>query len=248
MKQFLNKLFGKKDSPVGNEQRYDNTRECYSPQSNHIQNADKALEDRRPIATQNTTEIIASGSCGSNVKWVFYKNGELVITGNGTMNDYLANTYDDGKKVAPWYPYCANIHSITIESGISHIGDWSFAYCRNLEKVVFNGRLDKIPWGSFAFAEKLKSIAIPNGVTRISPDAFTDCHQLSRVSLPNGVTEIGESAFYNCYALSEINLPNTLTDIDSYAFAFCGQLTHLRIPRSVTYIHEKAFFKSGIRR
>lgn len=250
MKQFLNKLLGKKsssDSVQSTEQHVD-VRERYPIQNDRTPDLSVACEDRRPASSQNAADIIANGSCGNTTKWTFYKNGELVISGNGSMNDYLPNTYEDGKKVAPWYSHCANIRSIKIEKGVSHIGKWAFAYCRNLVNVTFDGRLDELPWGSFAFAEKLERITIPNGVSRIAADVFMDCHLLRSVVIPNGVQEIGESAFYNCYALAEINLPNTLTDIDSYAFAFCGQLTRLRIPRSVSYIHEKAFYKSGVRR
>ena len=251
MKQFLNKLFGKKrssaDSVQSAEQHVD-ARGRYLIPNDKVSRFDEACEDKRPVTSQSTADIIANGSCGNTMKWTFYKNGELVISGNGSMNDYLPNTYDDGKKVAPWYSYCTNIRFIRIEKGVSHIGKWSFAYCRNLVNVTFDGHLDELPCGSFAFAEKLERITIPNGVSRIAANVFMDCHLLRSVVIPNGVQEIGESAFYNCYTLAEITLPNTLTDIDSYAFAFCKQLTRLRIPRSVSYIHEKAFYKSSVRR
>lgn len=253
MNQFFSKLFGKKNAEptvVDNNKKTYQQNEIHEryPERKVISDTfNKPVEDRRPDPVQKTGGAISSGICGNNVKWILYENGQLVISGNGIMSDYLPNTYEDGKKVAPWYSYCSKILSIKIEKGISHIGKWSFAYCRNLTKVEFEGRLDEIPWGAFAFAEKLVHITIPNGVNRIASEVFLDCHALHSVSLPHGVKEIGEEAFYNCYALSEITLPNTLTDIDGYAFAFCGQLTHLHIPRSVTYIHEKAFFKSGVR-
>lgn len=228
--------------------QHEDTRERFPAQKTQSQDADRTCEDRCPTSSQSTRGVIAKGSCGNQVNWALFENGELVISGNGAMADYLPNTYDDGKSVAPWHSYYAKIRSIRIEKGVSRIGKWSFAYCRDLIKVTFEGQLSEIPWGAFAFAEKLEQIIIPAGVNRIAADVFMECNLLRSVTLPNGVEEIGENAFYNCYALSEINLPNTLTDIDSYAFAFCGQLTRLRIPRSVTYIHEKAFFKSGIRR
>lgn len=253
MKQFFSKIFEKKKTePVeANSEKF-----AYQPNEIHDRYPDrnvvsdthaKSVEDRWMKPAQKTGDAIASGICGNNVKWTLYENGQLVISGNGIMSDYLPNTYEDGKKVAPWYFHCSEILSIKIEKGVSHIGKWSFAYCRNLIKVEFEGHLDELPWGSFAFAEKLVDIIIPNGVNRIASEVFLDCHALHSVSLPKGLEEIGEEAFYNCYSLSEINLPNTLTDIDGYAFAFCGQLTRLHIPRNVTYIHEKAFFKSGIR-
>lgn len=254
MKQLLSKFFKKRNirsdtvDSVKIREPQNEIHECYLGRDVVSNTYDEPRGAKCPQLPQNAGGVIVSGMCGSNVKWVLYENGQLVISGNGSMNDYRPNTYDDGKKVAPWYSHCSNILSIEIKNGISHIGKWSFAYCRNLTKVDFCGLLDEIPWGAFAFAEKLERITIPNGVNRIAADAFMDCHALRSVSLPNGVAEIGESAFYSCYALSEIELPNTLTDIDSYAFAFCGQLTRLRIPRSVIYIHEKAFFKSGVKR
>lgn len=193
-----------------------------------------------------SAKLKRTGKCGENVSWSFYEDGQLIITGNGSMKDYKPETWEEGSGVAPWYPYRFEIRSVKIGKGITYLGDWAFVNCRNMKDIILGCNISKINWGTFADCQSLENIVIPKGVTKISMDAFSDCISMKTISLPDGVIEIGESAFYGCSNLTEVNLPNTLTDIDAYAFAFCNNLTRINISRKVSYIHEKAFYKSGI--
>lgn len=83
--------------------------------------------------------VVDSGSCGSNVTWTFYSDGELYISGTGAMGYYYSSNY------APWYAnYRNQITSVVIDSGVTSIGSYAFYGCSSLA-----------------------SIAIPEGVTSI---------------------------------------------------------------------------------
>lgn len=194
-----------------------------------------------------TCPVKASGKCGANVNWAFYEDGQLIITGNGSMYDYYPDVMvDSSHKAAPWCPYRASIKSIKVGKGITDLGDWVFSFCENLEDVSLSCSTRIIPWGCFHACEKLQQIEIPSSVKIIGTYCFEDCYSLQTVKLPYGIKEIGDSAFMGCRNLVNINFPESIVNIDEYSFAHCPNLKHIRIPRSTAYISKKAFFNSGV--
>lgn len=99
-------------------------------------------------ATSENRKVVDSGHCGlfgDNLKWIFYTDGELVISGNGEMNWYYVDHSNEGKetaKSAPWSKYYNDISVITIEEGVTSIGNDSLVgeniqYCRiNIPKSI----------------------------------------------------------------------------------------------------------------
>ncbi len=75
---------------------------------------------------------IASGKCGSDLKWKLYDDGRLTITGTGAMNDY-----DTSGNRAPWYG--EKITQITLPAGITYIGANAFNGCSGLAAIIFGG-------------------------------------------------------------------------------------------------------------
>ena len=185
---------------------------------------------------------ITSGTTG-DCTWVL-DNGHLTISGNGKMEDY---SYDD---LLPWG---WAITSVTIEDGVTSIGEYAFAYC-----------------------EILESVTIPSSVTSIGSNAFSNCYALITIDvaennshysslegvlfnkeqttlirypegkaggyiIPNGVTSIGNAAFSNCFFLTEVTIPDSVTSIGGAAFSDCVSLTEVTIPDSVTSIGVVAF-------
>ena len=109
--------------------------------------------------------------------------------------------------------------SVTIQEGVTSIGDWAFCGC----------------W-------YLTSVTIPSSVTSIGDHAFTDCRDLTSVTIQEGVASIGNSAFSACSGLTSVTIPSSVTTIGSYAFCDCSGLTSVTIPKSVTSIGYKAFY------
>ena len=56
------------------------------------------------------TEVVASGSCGLNVKWVLTSDGTLTISGKTRIDDY-------GIGGAPWYNLRQYIKKVAIQNG-----------------------------------------------------------------------------------------------------------------------------------
>lgn len=152
----------------------------------------------------------ASGTTG-DCTWMLV-DGHLTISGYGAMADAESNT--SGVQL----PWGKKIASVTIEDGVTYIGQKSFYNCSSLTKVT-----------------------IGNSVTTIGDYAFYNCQALSSVTFGNSLITIGEYAFYDCGALQQLILPNGVTTIKYRAFGGCGSLASVTIPSSVITIGERAF-------
>ncbi|MBR5252112.1 MAG: hypothetical protein IKV52_04755, partial [Oscillospiraceae bacterium] len=84
-------------------------------------------------AFATTDDVVDSGSCGAEVTYTLYSDGELVISGKGDMANYLSN------EPAPWWMHKDGIQKITIEFGVTSIGDYALSGCRNLTGVTIPG-------------------------------------------------------------------------------------------------------------
>ncbi len=93
-----------------------------------------------------------SGSCGDGLTYTLDSNGELTITGTGAMTNWSEPS------LVPWYDKKDDIIYVTLENGVSSIGNNAFSGCSNLEDIVIEGN-----------------------VTSIGDNAFSDCGSLSIV-------------------------------------------------------------------
>lgn len=135
------------------------------------------------------------GKCGKNADWsIDTDTGAFTVSGSGEMDNYDPRT-------TPWNGYLKQVKTVTVESGITSIGEWSFAFC-----------------------EELTSVAVPDGVKTIGDSSFCGCTKLSDINIPNSVTDIGGGAFVSCVSLTEITLPDSVTSIGEMAFSGCTGL------------------------
>ena len=182
-----------------------------------------------------TTTI--SGSCGDNVTYSFDPaTGALIISGTGAMNDY-----GYGKRV-PWEEYRESITSVSVGSGVNHIGDIAFAACDGLTSVTIADTVTSIGNEAFYWCTGLNSIIIPDSVASIGRTAFHSCTNLTSIALPASLTGISMYSFYFCTSLASVTIPDNVTVIESMAFQFCSNLASVTIPDSVTSIGEYAFY------
>ncbi|MCR5207712.1 MAG: leucine-rich repeat domain-containing protein, partial [Eubacterium sp.] len=70
-----------------------------------------------------------SGTCGTNAVWTLDGEGLLTVSGSGQMTGWTSNA-------VPWAGYRNSIKEVIVESGITKIGNWSFAKCPNLTKIT----------------------------------------------------------------------------------------------------------------
>ena len=182
---------------------------------------------------------VVDGTCGTNLTWTLNtQDSTLTISGTGEMTNYTPSW---ASSPAPWYDYISYIKYVTIEDGLTSIGEYAFYYCSGLTSVTIPNSVTSIGYYAFAYCSALTSITIPNSVTSIGSYAFSYCKGLTSITIPSSVTSIGEGAFNACSALTSITIPNSVTSIGRGAFSSCSGLTSVTIPNSVTSIGEWAF-------
>ena len=189
-------------------------------------------------------EIVSSGNCGesnytytmgSNVRYVLYGDGELVISGRGNMH----HDWDVGYHKTPWYGL--NVKSVVIEDGVTNIGKYAFYNCSKLTSITIPEGVTVIEKGAFHGCSSLTSIIIPESVTTIGDGTFSFCSGLTSIIIPESVKVIGGGTFSNCSGLTSIIIPESVTAIGDRTFSYCSGLTSIIIPESVTSIEGWAF-------
>ena len=175
-------------------------------------NAISIAADNTPLknATVHTVQVTASGNCGAegnNLIWTLYDNGDLVIEGTGAMTDdggFDGNT--------PWSMYNASIKTISLPSGLTHLGNGAFSNCSSLTQVDFPSSLTSIGSGVFFRCSSLTAISLPEGLIRIGGSAFGNCASITSVKLPSSLSDICEYSFDGCTALSSVAYGGTEAD------------------------------------
>ena len=160
-------------------------------------------------------DTLTTGKCGDNVTYSFdTSTGMLTISGTGKMTDYSYHNY------SPFYQN-TNIESVSIEDGVTSIGESAFDSCTSLTSVTIPDSVTNIGDSAFYYCTRLTSVTIPNSVTNISGYAFYYCTNLTSVTMGNSVTNIGQDAFCECTSLTSITIPNSVTSIGSGVFDGC---------------------------
>ena len=153
--------------------------------------------------------------------------------GNGIWTDDSNNM--------PWMINESMKRIITLDEGITSIGEGAFCFCTGLQSITIPNGVKKI--GNFAFQDctGLTSITIPDSVTSIGEFAFSDCTGLKSAIIGANVTSIGYQAFSYCTELMSITIPNNVSRIDYCAFLGCTGLTSISIQCSISSIGAQLF-------
>ena len=140
-----------------------------------------------------------SWNCGhpneTDVKATF-NNGTMTITGKGKMVDY---DYDE----PPWTYVKEQIQNVTIGSGVTSIGNYSFSDCESLTELYIGNTVEAIGAGAFAWCD-ISFVDIPEGVKKIGEKSFARGN-VAYLVIPSSVKEIGMFAFYGS-ELKEISV------------------------------------------
>ena len=178
-------------------------------------------EENDPLtaATLHCAVTTATGKCGENVTYTWNMDAEtLLISGTGDMYDY-----DDLENQSPFYGY-GFMKTVTIESGVTSIGDYAFCECADLVSVTLADSVITIGKNAFKLCKKLTGVTFGTGVTGIGKEAFKLCTALESVEIPEGMTVISERTFEFCDALTSISLPLSVQSIGYRAFYGCSAL------------------------
>jgi len=181
------------------------------------------------IATCVAFGTTYSGSCGDGVEYSLdTSTKKLTIKGSGKMKEYSAGG-------APWYTHRSSISSVTIQSGVTKIGDYAFYNCEKMTSCSLSSSVTKI--GDYAFSQSgISSFTVPSRVEKVSKHTFSDCPNLKSVSVAS--PKIAEYAFSGCTSLSSATISSST--ISDHAFSGCSGLTSVSLTSTST-IGERAF-------
>ena len=144
----------------------------------------------------------------------------------------------------PWESFRSEIQAVTIEDGVSSVGENAFVNCNKMTHVTLPKSVTTIR-GAFAGCNKMTHVTLPADakLDTIGKDAFIRCTALTSISLPKSTTTIEDRAFNLCEALTSVTLPadGKLQTIGVNAFGGCVKLKRITIPHSVTKIEGSAF-------
>ena len=186
---------------------------------------------------------IYSGKCGktgSNVSWTLdTETYKLKITGTGEMEDYSFST------PSPWDNKRNLIKNVTIENGVSSIGEYAFRRYTNLVSVTISESVTSIGSNAFYGCRNLSSITIPRSVTNVGLSAFHDTKWYE--DQPNDVVYVGSVAYTYKGTMPEntsIVIKEGTKSITRAAFEGRETLSSITIPNSVEHIGLYAFYGS----
>lgn len=220
----------------------------------------KAVSDasEMPLIPTDEEDMPTSGSCGDEVNWYLDTNtGVLTISGSGKMTDF------EDCSDQPWVNRRSQIKKAVIESGVTHLGSYSFMYCSKMtdielsEGLISMGRdvfwdtsipemklpnsLEYIGFDTYGCAS-IKHLEIP-GTTKLYGYTFMSCDNMFHVTLGNGIEYIPYCMFIDCPNLSWMEIPDSVESISYSAFSECKSLSNVHLPKNLKNIGRTAFFK-----
>jgi hypothetical protein len=141
-----------------------------------------------------------------------------------------------------FYPFS----HVTVDEGITHIGNWWFAELDKLKEVSLPSTLQSIGEGAFYRCGNVSEISIPDNVNTIGRLTFQHCAGLKHLTVSAGskLEIIDEGAFMGS-GLSDIFIPNSVYYIGSHAFRDCSSLKSVTIPAGST-LGDEVFRDSGL--
>ena len=212
-----------------------------------------AKEKNIPFRTVNE-DIADSGQCGENLTWTLDKEGLLIISGTGEMedSDYFRGTFNRNpqiKKVileegvtsigeSAFYD-CENLQEVIISDGVVTIGAEAFSECLSLQDVNIPNSVTSIGQLAFKRCTGLKSVVIPDSVTNMEGYIFDGCKNLKSIKFPNGIKKM--EFLRDCSSLEQVVIPDSVINIEDESFANCTSLKNITIPDNVTNIAKRAF-------
>ena len=147
------------------------------------------------------------------------------------------------------------IHSLTIPSGVTYIGQNAFYGWNGLTSLTIGDNVTTIRNGAFWYCAGITTVTIPNSVTSIGNNAFNGCVGLQQVKTNSLVAWCGID-FGNQYSnplyyahdlylgntkITSMTIPSSVATIKDYAFYACTGLNALILHSGVTSIGMATF-------
>ncbi len=156
-------------------------------------NGDICVFDNGTFVSCENPEVEQAGWAGDTVEYVVYKNGKLLLTGEGATDNF-------GGKLVPWTEYCKQfIKSIHVDKGITYLGGMVLRNCFVATSLTFaeDSQLKTISNQAIQNLRQVREIVLPESVETLKALAFGHCYELKEVYIPAGVTSIHANTFSN---------------------------------------------------
>ncbi len=171
-----------------------------------------AVNDKSASEPHSSPEPdVVTGTCGAGLAYSYdIDSGSLTVSGTGQMWDYWLDYAEDCRgelrQASPWVrQWRENIRRVTIEPGVTSIGNCAFAYCPNLTEVTLPATLVSI--GERAFISSgVRKITVPEGVVSVGPYCFINSPELETLDLPSTLVSTDVWDVYQCTKLRSINV------------------------------------------
>ena len=234
---------------------YTSAGECYSDYYYDASNRD--IRYRSAQSNAFTNYYVGGSSVNSWYSCYDYYNDKYIhYTGSeNAYGPYNLQTYrfyvpanlkavkitDASKIESAAFNNCQYITKITLNDGITSVGDYAFQNCSSLKDYAIPETVAEI--GSYAYYGNtaLTEVYIPDAVTKINAYTFYGCKKINRLKISKYAKSIGEYAFAKLNSLPAISIPNNVKEIGTHAFEACNSATALYLPDSVTTIGDYAF-------
>lgn len=162
--------------------------------------------------TTSILHFVEKIQIGENVYYTFDEaTGAVTITGTGETYDYSNDSP---------FKQNQNIKSVTVQEGVTGLGDWMFWGCNNITAVSFPESLESIGSMTF-FNTKIDNIVIPDKVTSLERNSFSRTEgSYKSVSIGKGLTNFSLAYFGNISIESvTVSSENTnITVVDGLIF------------------------------
>ena len=125
---------------------------------------------------------------------------------NFTMKLYSDDSFSDKKKgngilfsssyyyvSSPWYISRANIEEITLDEGITEIGDYAFCNCTGISDIDLPDTVTTIGANTFNGCTGFRSFILEDNIASVGENAFAACSYLQKVYVLNKDCAIGDS-------------------------------------------------------
>ena len=187
--------------------------------------------------------VISSGNVSNSNNTSFYNCTGITkvnfTKGTGTGFNY-ATDLNNYYAYTPWYYSRANTIEVTMEEGITSIGNNMFYDCTGLTILNIPSTVTSIGKYAFYNCAKWKGTLNLQNFTKIENGAFQNCSSLTgEVNLTN-VTEVGEYSFYNCSGISKVIIGDNITSMGISAFRGDSGIKELTIPMSFNTIYDSS--------
>ena len=173
--------------------------------------------DKKMMSSSDYSFISSLSGTTGECRWYMNMQGDLLITGKGTMTDY------DSFSATPWSDQ-KHLTAVMVDEGVTSIGAYAFASpsIGNVELPYTS--LQRI--GSYAFANSgISNIHLCYDITEIGEYAFSNCLWLNKVELPDHIREISDGTFCGCTRLNSVYMPKSLETVGKFAFDECNNLS-----------------------